>query len=58
MYKNDAGRILSCKTEIKDFIAASRIVENFDQETDLRILASAVWRSLLTFGFTDGIGRS
>jgi hypothetical protein len=61
VYKNDAGRILRFKTEVKENCTASRIVKQvFDQETVLRIPASTVWRSGLmpTLGFTEGIGRS
>ena len=59
--QNDTGRILFIETEIKDIGTASRIAKQiFDQETDLIILASAVWRSGLmpVFGFIEGIVKS
>ena len=59
VYENDAGRILVNETEVRENCTASRIEkQTFDQDTDLRIPASAVARSTPSFGFSAGIGRS
>jgi len=59
VYENDAGRILSVETEVKENRTASRIgKQESHQDTDLMMLLRKAFMSRLLFGATEGTGKS